>query len=256
MIDLTDKSAIVTGAAGGIGRATVEVLVTQGARVLMVDRDASHLEAFANSFPKDTVAHQVADVADPIDIESYVSRCVELFGGVDIAVFSAGVTNRFVPLADLSVKEFDHVIGVNLRGPWLGLKQVMPLMAEQKNGSVIMISSTAGVEGASLESFYTASKHGLIGLMKTACLEYSPNGVRCNCILPGPIDTPMLNSAMEELDEPEAGRDLLAQGTALKRLGRPEEVARLIAFLASDDASFITGASYAVDGGFLAGVSY
>jgi len=256
MIDLTNKSAIVTGAAGGIGRATVELFIQQGARVFMVDRDASPLKEFAASLPKDVAASQVADVADPSDVEGYVARCVELFGSVDIAVFNAGVTNRFVPLAELSVEEFDHVIGVNLRGPWLGLKYVLPRMAEQQGGSVIMTSSTAGVEGTSLESLYSASKHGLIGLMKSACLEYSPRGVRCNCILPGPTDTAMLNSAMDELDEPDAGREVLIQGTALKRLGRPEEIAQLIAFLASDDASFITGASYNVDGGYLAGTSY
>ena len=253
MPDLSDKTAIVTGAASGIGRATAELFVASGARVLMVDREGALLEAIVATLPKDVVSFQVADVSDPSDVKHYVSQCVDRFGGVDIAVFNAGVANRAVPLIELSVEEFDQVLAVNLRGPWLGLKHVIPIMAKANRGSVVMTSSVFGVRGSAFEAVYSASKHGLDGLMKSAALEYSGQGIRCNSVNPGPIDTPFIDSVLGELGEIDEGKAALAQQTSLKRVGSPAEVAKLIAFLASDDASYITGASYAVDGGYLAG---
>ncbi len=254
MPDLTGKAAIVTGAASGIGRATVELLVFRGARVLLVDLDAARLEALVASLPESQVAYEVADAAEPADVERYVSRCLEHFSSVDIAVLNAGVS-KMASLIDHSIENFDHVMSVNLRGPWLAMRQLIPIMLEAKRGSVIITSSIFGLQGTTFESAYAASKHGVVGLMKSAALEYSSRGVRFNCIHPGPIDTPMMDAAMGALAKPEKARTALTRSTAMRRMGEPSEVAELIAFLASDAASYITGASYAVDGGYLAGYS-
>lgn len=240
------RRALVSGGAGGIGLATARLLHERGASVALLDRDPSATIAAGEAIEAATVS---ADVRDPVAVRDAVGSASEALGGpIDVCVNAAGVY-RIAPLLDLGPDEWDDVLAINLRGSWLVAREVVQglVAAGAPGGSIVNISSTAGLVADASEpgAHYNASKAGVIALTKQMAVEWAPLGVRANAVCPGVIDTPMLRL----MDDPEAGRAYLETQVPLRRLGRPEEVAALIVFLASDEAGYVTGVAVPVDGG-------
>ncbi|MGZ0186664.1 MAG: SDR family NAD(P)-dependent oxidoreductase [Alphaproteobacteria bacterium] len=254
MARMDGKVAIITGAARGIGAAAAKLFVAEGARVMLVDILEEPLAALASEIGADKAAYQVADVSDEAQTKLYVAQTVARFGGVDAVLLNAGIEGAVTPTVDYPTDVFDKVIAINVRGVWLGLKYAMQAMAS-KGGSIVVTSSTAGIRSLPNISAYTASKHAVIGLMRSAALEGAANDIRVNTVNPSPIDTDMMQAMEDKVGVPAAERSNrpLAQSTPLKRYGEPEEVAQMMLFLASDDSSFCTGGVYMVDGGVSAG---
>lgn len=254
MTDLTDRTALITGGAGGIGLAAARALLDAGARVALVDIDLTTLdEAAASLDAKERVLTIRADVSDPDDVERYRSTTADTFGSVDVFVNNAGIEGRVADIVDTSPEDFDKVIGINLRGVFLGLRSVLPHMIGRGRGSVINTSSVAGLDGAPGLSPYVASKHGVTGLTKSAALEVAGAGVRVNSIHPSPVNTRMMRSIEAGGGDAEAARAAYEAGIPLGRYAEASDIASLVLFLASDDSAFITGAQYRIDGGMGAG---
>ena len=253
---LDGKVAILTGGSGGIGKAAAKLFAEEGGRVLLVDLDADALESAVAEIGADQAACVVADVTDPEQTRAYVAGAVEKFGGVDIALLNAGIEGTIKPITEYETEMFDKVIAVNVRGVFLGLKYVMPAISNRGGGSIVITSSTAGIRGTTGMSAYITSKHAVIGLMRTAALEGAESNIRVNTVNPAPIDTRMMTSIEEQRGLPAGDRSNrpMAQALPLQRYGEPEEVARVMLFLGSEDSSFCTGGVYMVDGGVSAGV--
>ena len=258
---LSGKIALITGGAGGIGQAAARQFTDEGARVVLVDLNEEALQSVVRSIGEDMASYEVADVTKPEQVESYVNSAVERWGGIDIFLANAGIEGELSPIPDYPIEVFDRVMAVNVRGVWLGLKYVVPAMRERGGGSIVITSSTAGISGSAGISPYVTSKHAVIGLMRSAALECAPLGIRVNTVNPAPIETRMMRS-LEEMrvaaaDNSEVTVERTKQAfTAripLQRYGDPEEVARMMLFLASDESSFCTGGVYMVDGGRSAG---
>ena len=258
---LSGKIALITGGAGGIGQAAARQFTDEGARVVLVDLNEAALQSVVRSIGEDMASYEVADVTKPEQVESYVNSAVERWGGIDIFLANAGIEGELSPIPDYPIEVFDRVMAVNVRGVWLGLKYVVPVMRERGGGSIVITSSTAGISGSAGISPYVTSKHAVIGLMRSAALECAPLGIRVNTVNPAPIETRMMRS-LEEMrvaaaDNSEVTVERTKQAfTAripLQRYGDPEEVARMMLFLASDESSFCTGGVYMVDGGRSAG---
>ncbi|GAB4201810.1 MAG: SDR family oxidoreductase [Roseiflexaceae bacterium] len=251
---LSDKVAVITGGANGIGRAAGLRFAREGAQVLLVDRDAAGLEQAVAAIGPDYASAVVADVTQGEQVAGYVRAAVERYGRIDVFFNNAGIEGAIKPLLELSEDDFDRVIAVNLRGVWLGLKHVIPELIKGGGGSVIITSSVAGLVGVPGLGAYCASKHGVIGLMRVAALEYAQAGVRVNSIHPGPIATRMMQS-LEEAAGPEAVGQMRERFTAMVpqgRYGTAEEVADLALFLASEESRYCNGGIYTVDGGLTA----
>ena len=258
-VGLDDKVALVTGAAGFIGAATVKLLAARGAKIVAVDRDAHGLRKLGRQLPKKGAYLAIeADVTDEASVKRYVRRAVQAMGGIHIFFNNAGIEGigkaayRFIP--DLALADFNAIIKVNLNGVFLGLKHVIPVMTAQGGGSIINTASIAGIKGSPGQVAYVASKHAVIGMTRTAALEWSERGVRINCVNPGPIESRMMNDFTDAADQQGADhlRSSIEALVPARRYGTPEEVAALVAFLASDGARYITGAFYPVDGGMSA----
>lgn len=192
-----------------------------------------------------------ADVSKEADVENYVKETVDKFGTIDIFFNNAGIEGKVAPITEQSVDDLDKVLSVNVRGVFLGLKHVLPVVMKQKHGSIINTSSVAGLNGSPLVAPYIASKHAVTGLTKTAALEAANANVRVNSIHPSPVNTRMMRSLEEgfspgHAEEAKAG---MTQDIPLGRYGESRDIAKLVLFLASDDSSFITGAQYRIDGG-------
>jgi len=244
------KTVVITGGAGGIGTAAARRFSAEGANLVLVDRDATHLAAVAGSLPGPATTVQ-ADVSSEADVERYVATALAEFGGIDVFFNNAGVQARVRPLVEVPLDDFLRTFSVNVVGMFLGLKHVLPVMYERRAGSVINTSSTQGLEASQGTSVYDASKHAVTGLTKSAALEAAPFGVRVNSIHPGPVDTPMMvdMAEMRSPDDPSKAYERINGVIPLGRMAQPEDIVNLVAFLASDQASYITGAQYRVDGG-------
>lgn len=261
MSRLADKVAIITGGAGGIGRAAGKLFAEEGAHVVLVDLNESALQDAVRSIGDENVSYVVADTTQPDEVQRFVNAAVERHGGVDVFIANAGIEGEINSIIDTPVEMFDKVLSVNVRGVWLGLKYVMPVMRERGGGSIVITSSTAGVRGTVGMSPYTTSKHAVIGLMRTAAMEGASMGIRVNTVNPSPIQTRMMRSLEEQLVSEgregfatvEDAQTTFAQGNPLRRYGEPEEVGRLMMFLASDESSYCNGGVYMVDGGNTAG---
>jgi NAD(P)-dependent dehydrogenase (short-subunit alcohol dehydrogenase family) len=260
MARLSGKVAIITGGAGGIGRAAARIFTAEGAQVLLVDLNEAALQEAVQGAASQQASYVVADTTQPEPVQHYVQTAVERYGGVDIVLANAGVEGVVSPLPDYPLDEFDKVMAVNVRGVWLALKYAIPVMRNRGGGSIVITSSTAGIRGSSGMSAYNTSKHAVIGMMRSAALECAAYGIRVNTVNPAPIETRMMRS-LEEMRTTLVGGDTTVEQTKssfarripLQRYGDPEEVARLMLFLASDESSFCTGGVYMVDGGTSAG---
>ena len=247
---LEGKVAIVSGAAGGIGAAAARRFAAEGARVVLVDRDAGRLEAQARAIGE-AASHVVADVSSEDDTQRYVAAAVERHGGFDVLLANAGILGQVKPIADYPVDVFDAVLRVNVRGVWLALKYAMPELARRGGGSIVVTASTAGVRGSAGLSAYVASKHAVVGMMRTAALEGAASGIRVNSVNPSPVETAMireLESGIDPASREEARRHLESR-SPLRRYAEAEEVASLMLFLASDESRFVTGGVHMIDGG-------
>lgn len=245
------KVALVTGAGSGIGRASAQKFAQEGAKVIVADivaeggketvrliREAGGEATFVKT-----------DVSQAREVEALISSTVEIYGRLDCAHNNAGIEGSSAPIAESSEADFDRVISINLKGIWLCLKyEVIQMLKQGGGGAIVNTSSVAGLVGFSGITPYTASKHGVAGLTKAVALEYATSGIRVNAVCPGVIDTPMIDRFASD---PQVRAQLLAQ-EPVNRLGTPQEVANAVAWLCSDEASFMTGVPMPVDGGFVA----
>jgi NAD(P)-dependent dehydrogenase (short-subunit alcohol dehydrogenase family) len=243
-----DKVAMVTGAGSGIGAAMARRFAEEGAKVLVGDIDEDAARKIADEIEKagGTAAAVRQDVADPASVQKSVDFALDRFDRLDVAVNKAGITGDLAPTADYSLDGWDKVIAVNLSSVFYGMKYQIPAMRGSGGGSIVNIASILGSVAARDSAGYNAAKHGVVGLTKTAALEYAADGIRVNAIGPGYIDTPLLKALDKEV------YDGLVDLHPMGRLGKAEEVAELALFLASDKASFVTGSYHLVDGGYTA----
>ncbi len=251
---LDDKVAIITGGAGGIGLQAGRLFAQEGAKVLLVDLHESALKEAAQTIGNDAVRYCAADVTQPDHTQRYIQAAVEQFGGVDILLANAGIEGEVQPITDYAIDTFDQVMAVNVRGVWLGLKYAAPEIARRGGGSIVITSSVAGVRGAAGVSAYIASKHAVVGLMRTAALEMAAKKIRVNTVNPAPVDTRMMRSLEEgfQPDDPGQAKEMMSAMVPLQRYADPVEVARIMLFLASDESSYCSGGVYMVDGGMTA----
>jgi NAD(P)-dependent dehydrogenase (short-subunit alcohol dehydrogenase family) len=255
-IRLDGRVAVITGAAGVIGSAAMQLLAERGARIVAVDRNQQDLQAAIQDLPASAQALAVtADVTSEDEVAGYVRAAIDKFGTIDVFYNNAGVEGDVMPITRYSLQAFRRVIDVNVVGVFLGMKHVLPVMLKQNKGSIINTASIAGLVGATEIAAYTASKHAVIGLTKSAALECSATGVRVNCVCPGLIDSRMLSAIIEGRSPAKApvAHDKLVERIPARRLGQASEVASVVAFLASDEASYVSGSAYTVDGGRTAG---
>jgi NAD(P)-dependent dehydrogenase (short-subunit alcohol dehydrogenase family) len=249
------KTMVVTGAAGAIGFATAEILAREGARVMLVDIVKDRLEertARLKAAGHDVIAHH-ADCADEAQVKGYAQAALDAFGHVDGFFNNAGIEGVLAPTHEYPVEEFDKVLHVNLRGMFLGLRYVLPDMVQRGKGAVVNTASIGSERGLAGACAYNAAKHGAVGLTRTAASEVAQKGVRVNCVMPGVIETPLLVGMLEQMfDDVQAGMDKLGQVATLNRVGQPAEVGNVVSFLLSDEASYVNGAKWEIDGGALA----
>jgi NAD(P)-dependent dehydrogenase (short-subunit alcohol dehydrogenase family) len=248
---LAGKATLVTGGASGIGRATALAMAREGARVLVCDTDEAGGERVVAEIRGSggTACFLKVDVTREADVEAMVKCAVSEFGRLDCAVNNAGITGGGGAIPDLSLEQWSQTLAINLTGVFLCLKHELRVMRAQKSGAIVNMSSGAGVIAVPGLAAYCASKHGVLGLTKTAAVENARGGVRVNAILPGSTDTPMLAKAMSS--DPKL-RKLIESSSPAGRLGLPEEIAEAAVWLCSDRASFVSGESMLVDGGSVA----
>ncbi len=244
---LDNKVAIVTGGSSGIGEATVTEMVKEGAKVLIADINDEAGETLAKQFNEDqkTVVYQHVDVSKEEDVETMVQTAIGEFGKVDIIFNNAGI-GGMEPSAEMNYDTWKKLLSINLDGVFLGSKHAIKAMLNNGGGSIINTASILGHVGQAATAHYTAAKGGVLNLTKTLAIEYAKENIRVNSISPGYIETAILDDADQEL------KDQLVSLHPMGRLGKPEEIAKVVVFLASDDASFVTGTDFLADGGYTA----
>ena len=248
-ITFKGKAALVTGAAAGMGFAAAKAFAEAGAAVALADIDAAAVERAAAELTargRRAIAI-VCDTSDEAQVKAMVERTTEAFGSLDAAYNNAGVNSPMTDTADLTPDEYDRILDIDLRGVWLCMKYELTQMRKQGNGAIVNCSSLGGLVGNPGRAAYHAAKHGVLGLTKSAAIEYAPRGVRINAVCPGTIETPMVKHMVETGD---LSREAVAKLTPIGRLGRAEEVADVVLWLCSPYASYVIGQSIAVDGGY------
>lgn len=250
MTRFADRVVLVTGGGGAIGAAAAHRFAGEGARLVVVDRDASAAESTVGAireFGGDAIP-VVADVGEPAEVDDAIATTISRFGQLDAVFNNAGISGTPAPLHELEIAEFDEVVRVNLRGVFLVLRASLRAMIDGgRPGAVVnMSSSMAGFDVLAGGAAYAASKHGVLGLTKTAALDAAPYGIRVNAVCPGVIETPL---GIPDLADGTSGTERFANRIPLRRVGEPADVASVVAFLASDDSRHVTGAGWLIDGG-------
>jgi NAD(P)-dependent dehydrogenase (short-subunit alcohol dehydrogenase family) len=255
MSDFQGKNIIITGAAMGLGLAAAKELAGRGANLMLVDYNEASLaqaqQEIAALSPTGQLRTVVADVAQEEAVKNYVAETVQAFGRIDGFYNNAGIEGKQAGIADYDVAVFKKVIDINLLGVYYGLRYVLPVMQQQQYGRVVNVASVGGIRGILNQMPYVASKHAVSGMTKTAALEYGRYGISTNAIAPGAILTPMVAEAFKQVNpaDPKQAETDYAQRNPAKRLGLPEEVAHVVAFLLSEQASYVNGQTIAIDGG-------
>jgi NAD(P)-dependent dehydrogenase (short-subunit alcohol dehydrogenase family) len=248
---LQGRVALVTGAASGIGRATAELFAAMGARVVGSDIEAERGTATVGGLSEagHEAVFMAADITDGAAVAALVRFAVDTYGRLDCAANCAGVGGGDAATHEYPEDRWDQIVSINLRGTWLAMRhEISAMLAQGGAATIVNVSSTLGLRGSPMASAYSAGKHGVLGLTRTAAIEYAAAGIRVNAVCPGAIDTPMMDETFERFP---GFRESLLGFVPMGRMGRPKEVANAIAWLCSDAASFITGESVAVEGGLL-----
>jgi len=249
-VKLAGKVAVITGAGSGIGRGSALMFAREGARIVVVDIDEkSAAESVDQIKAQGGEALAItADVSKPDDAKAMVDAALKRWGAVDILYNNAATEGPICFAAQLSVEQFDEVIGINLRGTWLGMKYALPAMMARRGGSILNVGSLAGLRATPGGAAYCASKFAVVGITQAVAIEYGKYNIRANCIIPGWIETPMVHRLFGGT-LPESS----VTAPPLRRIGQPEDVAKAALFLVSEDANYITGTVFTVDGGINAG---
>ena len=249
MEKLKNKVAIITGGAGGIGKATAQLFLAQGAKVMLVGRTEKTLKKVVAELDNVNIAYCIADVSKSDDTKNYVSQTLLKFGKIDLFFNNAGIEGKSNSIANYPEDIFDQVIAINLKGVWLGCQYVIPKMSV--GGSVIITSSVAGLKGFKGLGAYVASKHAVVGIMRTAALENASRNIRVNTIHPGPVNTRMMRDIEKDIspDDPKEAQRGFEASIPFGRYAEASESAQLGLFLASDESNYITGTMQVIDGG-------
>jgi len=248
---LKNKVSIITGAGSGIGLAAAKCFAAEGARVILFDIKKAHREAERIKYRGGKAIFYQVDVSQAKEVETLFKKVINKFGRLDILVNNAGIElAKTVP--ETTIEEWDHLMEVNLKGVFLCSKAAIPAMKRQGSGVIINVASELGLVGGSEIAAYCASKGGVVQLTKAMAIDHAADHIRVNCVCPGPVETPLLRRIIASSRNPKEGRTQIIESVPLGRLGKPEEIAKVILFLASDESSFMTGAAVAVDGGWSA----
>ncbi|MEJ9231042.1 SDR family oxidoreductase [Peribacillus butanolivorans] len=253
-MDFEEKVVLITGAAGGIGKETARLFAKQGAKLSLVDMDAQALESLVMELELEDYLLQTADVTSEEQVKNFVQQTKEKYGKIDVFFNNAGIEGKVASIIETNAEDLDKVLNVNIKGVFFGLKHVMATMMERKFGSIINTSSITGLKGSPGLAPYSASKHAVLGLTKTAAIESAGMGIRVNAICPGYVETRMMQ-AIEQGRGPEHANQMRERALSkvpLNRYAQTNEIAELVLFLASDKATYITGSHYLIDGGNLA----
>jgi len=252
---MKNKVIIITGAAMGLGHAAAKELASKGANLMLVDyNEKSLLDAkteISKEFPNVKIVTVLADVSNEEAVKNYVDETVKTFGRIDGLYNNAGIEGKQASITEYDVNIFKKVIDINLMGVYYGMRYVIPVMQKQKFGRIVNVASVGGIRGVLNQVPYVASKHAVSGMTKNAALEYGSDGILTNAIAPGAILTPMVAEAFKQVDpeNPKAAEAEYAKRNPTKRLGQPHEVAKVVAFLLSEENGYVSGQTIAIDGG-------
>lgn len=250
--NVENKRILITGGASGIGAEVALLLAQRGAKVMIADLSAENSEKTkkqASNHGTSLLTHAV-DVSDAKSVKNLFAAAMQQLGGLDVVINNAGIDHDPAPMHELSDDDFDRNIAVNLKGVWHCMRAAIACMAPNGGGHVINVASVAGLRSSPMISAYSAAKHGVVGLTKSAAVEYARANIRFNAVCPSFVDTPMVQNTMAKLDE--RGRKALVKANPMKRLGKPDEIAGAMAWMCSDESSFMTGQTMVLDGGMLA----
>lgn len=258
-MNFNDKVILITGATGGIGGATAALFARHGAKLALATSRQGNLEKLDDlvrslKLPEETYLNMAADVSKEAEVKAFVDKTATKFGRIDVFVNNAGTEGKFAPIPSIQEEDLQWVLDVNIKGVLFGLKHVIPVMERQKSGAVVNVSSVAGFIGSPGMAPYIASKHAVNGITKTAALECADMGIRVNAVCPGPVNNRMMRSIEmgASPEHPQAVKSAFIEAIPFKRYAESQEVAQLILFLASDNASYLTGNTYRIDGGMAA----